>query len=221
MMSGRLRFGLGLLLVLTTFPTQGIADQDIADAQPAAAHLNPQLSPGPAPGLTGKPWRLAELINEPLPEGENPPYLTFTNAGDLLGFGGCNYFVGKYRIGEDGKLIVSSLRASHKLCPEASKPETTLLTSLLLTNSWQLDAEKLTFFMNGTPLMKLTEAADLSIAELMQQGKLLKAKKARAHKKAPRKKKKIAGKARKPTKKAVPKVALKNQQASPKPTKLN
>lgn len=144
------------------------------------------------------------------------PYLLFTKAGDLLGFGGCNYFIGKYRRDADGKIVVSSLRATHKLCSETSGPETTLLASLVLADSLQIGAEELTFSLNDSPLLKLAQAPDISTEELTQQGKLLKAKKSRKHK-VRGKKKKIAGKAKKHPKKMAPKASKKKPQAPAKP----
>lgn len=212
-----LRFGLGLLLVSAPFPAQATGE---AGGEPAAEQLAPPASPAPAvavvPPLTGKPWRLAELVSEPLAAEQTAPYLLFTVDGDLLGFGGCNYFVGRYRLDDDGKLLVSSLRATHKQCPEAPAPETTLLASLVLANGLEVGTTELIFSVDGSPLMKLGEAPDISTEELTQQGKLLKAKKTRKHK-ARGKKKKGAGKAKKHTKKPAAKKAGKKPRAAARP----
>lgn len=221
MMLNRLRIVSVLLVVLAPLPAPRATAAEMMGEQPAAvAHLAPPAPPLPAvavaPPLTGKPWRLTELTREPWPGEKEAPYLLFTDAGDLLGFGGCNYFIGKYRRDADEKVVVSSLRASHNLCPEASEAETTLLTSLVLANSLQVGDGELTFSLNGNPLMKLGEAPDLSVAELLQHGKLLKVKKTRKHK-TRGKKKKIAGKAKKHPKKTAAQATRKKPKASAKP----
>lgn len=204
MIRNRWRLVLGLLLVLPLFPAQTATANEISRGQETVAQLDPPMPAASAvavvPPLTATPWRLAELIGEPWPSEQDPPYLLFTKAGDLLGFGGCNYFIGKYRRDADEKLLISSLRATHKLCPEGSEPETTLLTSLVLANSLQAGDEELTFSLNGTPLLKLAQAPDLDVDELLRQGKLLTAKKTRAHK-ARSKKEITAAKTKKTAKK--------------------
>lgn len=184
---------------------------------PLASTVLSAASVSPGAGLTGKPWRLEKLVNEQLSDGQEAPYLLFTNTGDLHGFGGCNYFTGRYRLGDDGRLVVSSLRASHQKCLETSERETTLLTSLLLANSLQLNDEGLNFFMNGSNLMKMEAAPAISVDELLQQGKLLKVKKSRGQKNRA-KKKKGSGKGKKLDKKSAPKPPGKKPRDSGKPT---
>lgn len=210
MMGKRARIVLVLPLILAAWSAPVVAaEQTGADLAATAV---------PAASLTGTPWRLAELTGEPWPEGAAAPYLLFANPGELAGFGGCNYFIGRFRTEADGKLVVSSLRATHRQCPEAPGREAALLTSLVLANGLELEAGRLTFLLDGTPLMKLGEAPEISTAEVTEQGKLLKAKKKRKHK-ARGKKKKGGAKAGKPGNKRAAKAAAKKPLAAAKPGK--
>jgi heat shock protein HslJ len=212
------------LLVLTPLLAGASTDHPISGEHPGAERLEPPLPPASAiaagPSLAGKPWRLEELADKPLPGEHAPPHLLFMNNGDLVGFGGCNYFIGKYRTGADGRIIVSSLRASHQQCPDSSKQETTLLTSLVLADTVQLRDDELTFLMNGGNLMKLGSAADISVDELIQQGKLIKKQQARARK-ARGKKKKVVTKATGHGKTTTPKIPEKTRPVAKTPVKAN
>lgn len=214
-----IRMVVALLLVWAPLPALAVVDNGVVPENSAAGHAEAPVLSGPvlaASALMGQPWRLKEFMGAPLPGEPEAPYLLFTEVGDLLGFGGCNYFVGKYRIDEAGKLVVFSMRATHRRCPEAPELEANLLASLLLANSVAVDGNGLAFSMNGNSLMKLAKAPNLPVAELLQQGKLLKVKKTRAHK-ARSKKKKVVGKSKKPGGKAVPKAPGKKLHDSSKP----
>lgn len=208
------RIALVVLFVLAPTLAQAVTNHGVQKELPAAADGLPLPRPSSAPAvgvglpLTGQPWRLAELAGEPMLGEPAEPHLLFMNNGELIGFGGCNYFFGKYRTDDDGRVIVSSLRATHQQCPESSKQETTLLTSLMLADAVQLADEQLTFLLNGRNLLKLRAAPDLAVAELIKQGGQLKARKTRAHK-ARVKKKKGAAKAKGSGKKATPKKPVK------------
>jgi heat shock protein HslJ len=220
MLLTRLPLVLGLLLVLAPGPALATVDKDLTATPCAAGRPDPPNPPAqvPAvdPALTGQPWRLTELLAEPLPAEEAAPYLLFTNGGDLVGFGGCNYFLGRYRIDEAGKLLVSSLKASHHQCPKAAEREPTLLTSLLLANGLQVSEQRLTFLMNGNNLMQLGAAPEISTEDLTRQGKLLKVKKTRKQK---AKKKKAPGKVKKGAKKTVAKATTPKPRAATQPAK--
>lgn len=224
MMFKTIRIVMASLLVLVPFLAQAATDHDRSGEQPAADRNKTTMSPPPAiaPGssLTGIAWRLEELTGEPRPGEQAAPYLLFTNSGDLMGFGGCNYFIGKYHTGDDGSILVSSLRASHQQCPESSERETTLLTSLVMANTWQVSAEGLMFFMSGNNLMKLRAAPDIAVDELMQQGGRLKGHKTRAHK-ARSKKKKVAAKSTGHGKTATPKIPGKSRPVTKTPAKAH
>lgn len=207
-----------VLLVCSPLPAPAVGDDVVARTEAAVDRPEAQVPSGPvlaASTLMGQPWRLEEFMGVPLPGEQEAPYLLFTEVGDLLGFGGCNYFVGKYRLDEAGKLVVYSLRATHRRCPEAPDLEANLLASLLLANSVEAGGAGLAFSMNGNSLMKLKKAPDLPVAELQQQGKLLKVKKTRAHK-SRSKKKKVIGKSKKTGGKAVRRASAKKL---PKPTR--
>jgi len=210
-----LRIFMALLLALALLSAQAAADEDIPKEQTSPEKpAEPQLVA--LSSATNKPWRLAELLGEALPNEETTPYLLLTNTNDLVGFGGCNFFIGKYQTGGDGRITVSSLRASHQQCPEVSERETKLLTSLVMANNLQLSDEGLTFAMEANILMKLRDDSGISVDELLQQGRLIKA---QAHKKTRSKKKKIAVKAKKLRKAAAPKITSKTRPAVKKPAK--
>jgi len=184
------------LLVLSPFRVLAATDRATARAQPVVASLAQPSASAVAveTSLTGQPWRLEELLGEPLPGEElTPPFLLLTNGGELSGFGGCNYFVGKYRTGDDGGIVVSSLRASHRQCQELANRETTLLTSLLMANTVNLADGKLTFAMDSRRLIRLSKAPGIAVEDLIQQANQLKAHKKRTNK-ARSKKRKIASK---------------------------
>lgn len=209
---------LGLLFVLLPEPARATADGALQADQCAAFST---ATPVPTtltvdPALTGTPWRLAELLETSLPEEAAAPYLLLTKEGELVGFGGCNYFFGRYRLDQDGKLVVSSLKASHRQCPEPAELEPNLLTSLLLANGLQVSDERLTFFLNGKSLMHLEAAPEISTEELTRQGKLLKAKKTR---KTKAKKKKATGKAKKGAKKPPAKATAKKPPTATPPAR--
>lgn len=202
-----IRMVVAVLLAWSPLPAPAAGDDVVARGVAATDHPETQVLARPvlaASSLMGQPWQLEEFMGAPLPGETEVPYLLFTEVGDLLGFGGCNYFVGKYRLDEAGKLVVFSLRATHRRCPEAPDLEANLLASLLLANSVSVDGKWLAFSMDGNSLMKLEKAPDLSVEELRQQGKLLKVKKTRTHK-ARSKKKKVIGKSKKTGGKAVSK----------------
>jgi heat shock protein HslJ len=213
------RIALVALFVLAPTLAQAVANHGVPEEPPAAAAGQVLPRPSvPAVGvdlpLTGQPWRLVELAGEPMPDEPAEPHLLFMNNGELIGFGGCNYFFGKYRTDDDGRIIVSSLRATHRQCPESSHQETTLLTSLMLADAVQLADEQLTFLLNGSNLLKLRVAPDFAVAELIKQGGRLKARKTRVHKARSKKKKgavksKGAAKAKGSGKKATPKKPVK------------
>ncbi len=213
-----IRMVVALLLVWSPLPALAVVDSGLVpensvDHAEAPQILGPVLA---ASSLVGQPWRLDEFMGTSLPGEQEAPYLLFTEIGDLLGFGGCNYFAGRYRINEAGRLVVSSMRATHRRCPEAPELEANLLASLLLANGAAMDGAGLAFSMNGNSLMKLEKAPNLPVAELLKQGKLLKAKKKRAHK-TRSKKKKVIGKSKKTGGKAVAKAPGKKPQDPSKP----
>ncbi|NTV14710.1 MAG: META domain-containing protein [Desulfobulbaceae bacterium] len=215
MMFKTLRIIMVSFLVLSPLSTQAAGEYEISSAQPAADSAKPPQSPLPevATSLTGTPWRLAELTGESTLGEQGEPYLFFTNAGDLMGFGGCNYFIGKYRTGDDDKIIVSSLRATHQQCAESSQQETTLLTSLVMANSLQIFDDQLTFAMNGSNLIRLRKAPKISVDKLVHQGLQLRAHKVRGHK-AHSKKKKLIAKSRRHGTTAVAKTSRKPRPAA-------
>ncbi len=213
---------MGTLLFLSPLLAQTASGHPRSQEQPAA---DCPVNPAPAPPeiaidspFAGKPWRLTELTGETLPDEPAAPYLLFTNTGELMGFGGCNYFLGKYRIGDEGRVIVSTLRASHQECSEFATQERNLLTSLLMANTIQMADDKLTFLMNASNLMTLGAAPDIAVDELMQQSKLLKVQKKRHHK-TRSKKKKAATKSKKTGKAATPKVPGKTRPVVKTPVK--
>lgn len=169
--------------------------------------------------LTGKPWRLAELAAEKVADGQAAPLLLFTDGGELMGFGGCNYFIGKYRTGEAGKIIVSSLRASHLQCSDSSRSETTFLTSLVMGNVFRISENELTFSRDGNSLIKLRQAPDVAPDELVRQAVIIKsqnkAHKARKNKKKGRTKSNGHGKTTKS------RITVKTQPVTPVPVKKN
>lgn len=188
----RFRIIMALLLALPPFWAPSASALEDSAPQVAIEQCQP---PAPAvaanAGLTAQPWRLEELTGEAIADRQAAPYLLFTNGGELFGFGGCNYYRGKYRTREAGKIVISSLRASHQKCPETSQQETTLLTSLVLANTMQVADTGLAFALDGSPLLKLAPATDVPVKELLEQTKQLKSKK-KARK--ARGKKKKAGK---------------------------
>lgn len=205
MMYKTLRIVVSVLLALATQFAQAAEDK----ATGVQININVPSEPvvASSSSFTGKIWLLEELIGETLPIGQVAPYILLTNANDLVGFGGCNYFIGKYRTGDDGRIIFSSLRASHQHCPETSERETSLLTSLVMANTVQVDEEKLTFLMDSSILMNLRHATDIAVEELIRQGGLVKARSLKARSK----KKKGAVKSKKRRKTSAVKISKKPQ----------
>ena len=183
----------------------------LAPGRPWATEPQPPQPPPPPP-LAGPVWQLLDLQGETVVPGQTAPYLLFTAAGELVGFGGCNYFLGRYHTGEDGKIVVSALRAARDKCEETSHQETTLLTSLVLANAFQVQSGELTLVRDGGILLRLASAPEIDSAPLLKEGAKLKAKKARAKKAKGKKGKKKGAKSQKNGK---PKTA--GDKSAPKP----
>jgi len=224
MMFKILRIFMVSFLFMAPSQVWAVGDLDQAGEQPAGEDLiSPSTQVAGATTstcLTGKPWRLVELAGEPVSEEQAAPYLLFKDGGDFMGFGGCNYFIGKYRTGEDGKVVISSLRATNQHCADSSPRETTLLTSLVMASTMQLADTQLAFAMNGGNLLKLDPAPEIAVDDLLQQGKLLKAKKKRGHK-SRSKKKRLAKKSKLPGKPAAPKSYEKARPTAKAPIKAH
>lgn len=100
---------------------------------------------------------VVEVDGEPLEGIETPPDVTFTTAGEMYGFGGCNRFRGGYK--SDGKTIeVSPLATTMMLCPEdVMKLEQSVLQSFEAAESVRRDGDRLFLVgADGETLLELT-----------------------------------------------------------------
>lgn len=65
--------------------------------------------------LAGTRWRVETIAGQPLPVTLRPA-VNFAAGGRLSGMAGCNRFNGRYRLLEDGRLNVTALVVTRKIC---------------------------------------------------------------------------------------------------------
>lgn len=114
--------------------------------------------------LTQSPWQLVELNGRRITASGKLPYVRFAQPGKVLGFGGCNIFSGRYT--QDGStLLVTKLNATRKACGDAGSLEQPFMSTLVMSNSYQLEDGQLILSLMGRPLMRLRPAPSLSMSE--------------------------------------------------------
>lgn len=102
-------------------------------------------------------WLLSEINEQHLPQDEpylQPPYVYFPlRDNSMRGFGGCNNFFGPVTLHEEGRITVSHIAATKKLCTDVTI-ESDYLQNLQSANRYQADEASLTLFRDEKPLLR-------------------------------------------------------------------
>jgi heat shock protein HslJ len=125
------------------------------DGAPASTSTS---TPAPKVPIIGTRWNLSSIAGEAirLPEGTENPYLSIAEDNRLTGFGGCNKLMGSVKL--DGDAISFPGVGSTKMyCKETQAVETSFMTALRATNSYKLDADKLTLLDKSKELATLVK----------------------------------------------------------------
>ncbi|GHT78859.1 hypothetical protein AGMMS50262_21930 [Bacteroidia bacterium] len=94
--------------------------------------------------LTGKRWKLVELMGQPVSysEGQTEAYITFSVDGKVSGNGGCNGFGGTYTLQDGNRIRFSQMVATLKMCLDMTT-ETGFLKVLETADNYNLNGDKL------------------------------------------------------------------------------
>jgi heat shock protein HslJ len=95
-------------------------------------------------GLTGKHWKLVELMGGEVtyPEGMNEAYISFQEDGKVYGNSSCNSFSGTYTL-QDGKIRFSQMISTRKMCLDNMEIETKMLQILNTADNYILEGDNL------------------------------------------------------------------------------
>ena len=107
--------------------------------------------------LTDIQWQLMEIQGQavkPTAPGQQP-YVAFTAAGRVEGFGGCNRFFGSYKR-EGNTLRLSPLGATHMACPEGMDQEGAFFDVLSRTDRFERRTQSLDLYAGQQLLARLS-----------------------------------------------------------------
>ena len=106
--------------------------------------------------LTNRPWKLAELegIKINVKKGSEGAYFILKeNDNTLSGFGGCNNFMGSYKL-EENHIKIGPLAGTRKFCADKMEIENKFLNILEIADRIEIIKEILTLYQEETPLAR-------------------------------------------------------------------
>lgn len=104
----------------------------------------------------------------------------FASNGQFSGFGGCNYFSGKFKANNEGDFLITSLKSSNKACSINNNDETKLIKTLIMADRFQIQDTTLTLLSEQLSLLTLDNSKEINITQLIQKSSNLK--RAKQHK---------------------------------------
>ncbi len=116
----------------------------------------------PTPGLEDTEWKLTRLgdravaVTTPAAQ----PYLVLKSTGEeVSGFGGCNRFMGKYRV-EGETLDLGRIAVTMMACAEAMDREADFFRALQATRRWKIVDRQLELYDEDGKMLARFEARD-------------------------------------------------------------
>jgi len=104
----------------------------------------------------------------------------FASNGQFSGFGGCNYFSGKFKANNEGDFLITSLKSSNEACSNNNNDETKLINTLIMADRFQIQDTTLTLLSEQLPLLTLDNSKEINITQLIEKSSNLK--RAKQHK---------------------------------------
>lgn len=114
--------------------------QSEAPPPPAAAKTPPKL--------LGTPWKLVTLNGKPLdPKPPMIPQFTMIEDGSrIVGYSGCNRFMGTFSLSEDKLTVNSEFAMTRKACAKQADLETDFVKAIQSVDSWRIADGTLEFY---------------------------------------------------------------------------
>ncbi len=106
--------------------------------------------------LTNRPWKLAELegIKIDVEQGSEMAYFILKeNDNTLSGFGGCNNFMGSYKL-EENRIKIGPLAGTRRFCSDKKEVENKFLNILEMADRVEIIKEILTLYQEEKPLAR-------------------------------------------------------------------
>lgn len=106
--------------------------------------------------LTNHPWKLTEVegININVETGSESAYFILKeNDNSINGFGGCNYFMGSYKI-EENRIEIGPLAGTRKFCADKMEIENKFLNILEVVDRVEILKETLILYQGEKPLAR-------------------------------------------------------------------
>ena len=176
---------------VTPLPVAEAPVQTAPEAKKEVARPKPSPQKVVAPMELTLPGNQLELLNK-FPWGvKNTTVITNTdnlkgNAfvfgpnGVFNGFGGCNYFSGKFKASNEGDFLITTLKSSNEACSKNNDDETKIINTLIMADRFQIRDGILTLFSEQLALVDLSRAKDIDLDQLIQKSSNLK--RAKQHK---------------------------------------
>jgi heat shock protein HslJ len=98
--------------------------------------------------LLGTPWKLATLNGKPLdPKPPMVPEFTMIEDGSrIVGYSGCNRFMGTFSLSEDKLTVNSDFAMTRKACVKQANLESDFVKALQSVDSWKITDGTLEFY---------------------------------------------------------------------------
>lgn len=130
--------------------------------------------------LNKSPWSVKSSPSIQNADSLKDTAFVFASNGQFSGFGGCNYFSGKFKANNEGDFLITSLKSSNEACSNNNNDETKLINTLIMADRFQIQDTTLTLLSEQLPLVTLDNSKEINITQLIQKSSDLK--RAKQHK---------------------------------------
>lgn len=113
--------------------------------------------PLPNADLHGRKWQAISLGGDPVSD-DNPPWMSFSETGSILGFAGCNRFNGSYSL-QGTALDIGPLAMTRMACRDGSDTEKQVVDVLNRASEAVIEGDLMTLRHDGQQLMQLRGVA--------------------------------------------------------------
>lgn len=166
-------------------PPQKSADakKEVPQTKPIAQKKIPSIQAIPANQLellNKLPWSVKSSPSIQNADSLKDAAFVFASNGLFSGFGGCNYFSGKFKANNEGDFLITSLKSSNEACSNNNDDETKLINTLIMADRFQIQDTTLTLLSEQLPLLTLDNSKNINITQLIQKSSNLK--RAKQHK---------------------------------------
>ncbi len=114
------------------------------------------------------PWTVKSAPSIPDVTNLKDNAFIFAANGIFSGFGGCNYFSGKFKANNQGDFLITTLKSSNEACSKNNDDETKLINALIMADQFKIQDNRLSLLSDELTLVSLDQSKEINIDELIQ-----------------------------------------------------